>query len=182
MDWLRREAFFAAKYSVTRGSPVEELSDELVSYAVSRANDVFNTWRPDGGASITTHMRNSLVLYMRKRAFREMQLATRIGGARGARVLSVYRSAFDEPLEIEDATRAAHDDLVDRDHVASILAGLPPTYRAILQLRLVRELKFSEIAEMLGVTTGMATRLFNDAIQAARTVAGVDQSDSDDER
>ncbi|WP_329091295.1 MULTISPECIES: RNA polymerase sigma factor [unclassified Streptosporangium] len=97
----------------------------------------------------------------RRRAAREMHLASRIGGRRLLDADDLTR--MEERLDAESTARRAFE----------AMAGLPESERAVLELVVVDQLSVAEAATALGIRQGTARVRLHRARQSLRHVPGV---------
>jgi hypothetical protein len=141
----------------------EPLKDELYAYAVERADDVWATWSPTGGAGRTHHMRVGLRWYMYKRA--------RAIRKERSTVLSL------EALESRDYTpgvsHSAVPGISDTDEAHVIIARLEDSDKDIIAMRELEGMTFEEMASALGVCRNLARRAYREALHSARVSVGI---------
>ena len=85
-------------------------------------------------------------------------------------------SALSAVIDSRPTTRRPVDDLIDaedRDRVRAAISALPEKQRATLLLRVHDDLKYTEIAEVLGCHVGTAKANFHHALQNLREALGM---------
>jgi RNA polymerase sigma-70 factor (ECF subfamily) len=89
---------------------------------------------------------------------------------RRRRVVEIELAPIHEPITLDDATRVADRDLLDR-----ALARLEPEARAVVVLHLYLDIPLPRVADMLGIPRGTAKSRLHRALGAMRSALAIDE-------